>query len=52
MNFESKDNGWKEKLFLENQRIKPMYPNEENLFTVPNPQEMDNITQNQVFPIL
>ena len=46
MNFDSKQNGGK-KHFLQNQSIKIMYPNEENMFIVSNHERNGDYQKNQ-----
>ena len=36
MNFDSKNKWWKQKLFMQDQNINILYPNEKNMIIVPN----------------
>ena len=52
MNFNYKENGGKKKLFMRNQSINIMYPNEENVFIVSNCERADSITRIQILSYL
>ena len=51
MNFDSKENGGNDKLFLQYQSIKTVYPKKENVFIVPNHLKVGDYYKNHgLFP--